>query len=158
MLTLAFGAWQDAMFLGILVANSGIGIAQELRAKRTLDRLAALVAPQATVVRSETPFVPPRHYRKGRGEFTQWLASEVHREATNQNVPLPVRVTPMRCLERSGREIRWIEFRRNRKDDLPRLGYGFELEFADPVDGPIALGYGCHFGLGLFVPVGGVQG
>ncbi len=114
--------------------------------------------PQATVVRSETPFVPPRHYRKGRGEFTQWLASEVHREATNQNVPLPVRVTPMRCLERSGREIRWIEFRRNRKDDLPRLGYGFELEFADPVDGPIALGYGCHFGLGLFVPVGGVQG
>jgi P-type E1-E2 ATPase len=49
--TLAFGAWQDALFLGILVANSGIGIAQELRAKRALDRLAALVAPTARVVR-----------------------------------------------------------------------------------------------------------
>jgi len=43
--TLAFGQWQDALFLGILVGNSAIGIAQELRAKRALDRLAALVAP-----------------------------------------------------------------------------------------------------------------
>ncbi len=50
-LTLAFGDWRDALFLFILVANSGIGIAQELRAKRALDRLAALVAPTATVVR-----------------------------------------------------------------------------------------------------------
>jgi P-type E1-E2 ATPase len=50
-LTLAFGAWQDALFLAILVANSGIGIAQEVRAKQALDRLAALVAPTALVVR-----------------------------------------------------------------------------------------------------------
>ena len=49
--TLAFGQWQDALFLGILVANSGIGIFQEVRAKNALDRLAALVAPTATVVR-----------------------------------------------------------------------------------------------------------
>ena len=50
-LTLAFGDWRDALFLGILVANSGIGIVQEVRAKRALDRLAALVAPAANVVR-----------------------------------------------------------------------------------------------------------
>jgi cation-transporting P-type ATPase E len=49
--TLAFGDWRDALFLFILLANSAIGIAQELRAKRALDRLAALVAPTATVVR-----------------------------------------------------------------------------------------------------------
>jgi cation-transporting ATPase E len=49
--TLAFGEWQDALFLAILIANSGIGIAQEVRAKRALDRLAALVAPSANVVR-----------------------------------------------------------------------------------------------------------
>ena len=49
--TLAFGAWQDALFLAILVGNSAIGIAQEIRAKRALDRLAALVAPTARVVR-----------------------------------------------------------------------------------------------------------
>ena len=50
-LTLAFGDWRDALFLGILVANTTIGIVQEVRAKRALDRLAALVAPRATVVR-----------------------------------------------------------------------------------------------------------
>jgi cation-transporting P-type ATPase E len=50
-LTLGFGDWRDALFLFILLANSAIGIGQELRAKRALDRLAALVAPTATVVR-----------------------------------------------------------------------------------------------------------
>ena len=50
-LTLVFADWRDALFLFILVANSGIGIAQEVRAKRALDRLAALVAPVAVVVR-----------------------------------------------------------------------------------------------------------
>src|SRR5829696_9372710 len=50
-LTLAFADWRDALFLFILVANSAIGIVQELRAKRSLDRLAALVAPVARVVR-----------------------------------------------------------------------------------------------------------
>jgi cation-transporting ATPase E len=51
LVTLAFGAWQDALFLAILVGNSAIGIGQEIRAKRALDRLAALVAPSARVVR-----------------------------------------------------------------------------------------------------------
>jgi P-type E1-E2 ATPase len=53
-LTLVFGEWQDALFLGILVANSGIGILQEVRAKRALDDLSALVEPHATVVRDGT--------------------------------------------------------------------------------------------------------
>jgi len=50
-LTLWVADWRDALFLGIIVANSSIGIAQELRAKRKLDELAALVAPHAKVVR-----------------------------------------------------------------------------------------------------------
>jgi cation-transporting ATPase E/undecaprenyl-diphosphatase len=54
-LTLIFGDWRDALFLGILVANTGIGIVQEVRAKRALDRLAMLVAPEGTVVRDGTP-------------------------------------------------------------------------------------------------------
>ena len=53
-LTLAFGQWQDALFLGVLVGNAGIGTVQEIRAKRALDRLTALVAPHATVVRDGT--------------------------------------------------------------------------------------------------------
>jgi P-type E1-E2 ATPase len=50
-LTLTFGDWRDALFLGILVSNTAIGIVQEARAKRALDSLAALVAPSATVLR-----------------------------------------------------------------------------------------------------------
>jgi len=57
--TLAFGEWQDALFLGVLVSNTGIGIVQEVRAKRALDRLSELVAPQATVVREGTPRALP---------------------------------------------------------------------------------------------------
>lgn len=45
------GSLVDALFGGIAVLNSAIGIFQELRAKRTLDRLAILHAPVAHVVR-----------------------------------------------------------------------------------------------------------
>src|SRR5690606_19710599 len=53
--TIAFGNPKDALFLGILVANTTIGVFQEVRAKRALDGLAALVAPKATVVRDGEP-------------------------------------------------------------------------------------------------------
>jgi P-type E1-E2 ATPase len=53
--TLAFGDWRDALFLGIIVANSGIGITQEVRAKRALDRISLLISPNATVVRGGAP-------------------------------------------------------------------------------------------------------
>jgi cation-transporting P-type ATPase E len=50
-LVIAFGDARDALFLGVVVANSAIGIFQEVRAKRALDALAALVEPTASVVR-----------------------------------------------------------------------------------------------------------
>jgi hypothetical protein len=59
----------------------------------------------------------------------------------------PVKITP---LEKSTGLFEWIEFRRNRKDDAPQPGYGFQIEFAEPVAAPFSLGYGCHFGLGQF--------
>src|SRR5580704_15158411 len=43
---LALGDPQDSLFGIVLVSNAVIGIAQELRAKRTLDRLAVLSAPR----------------------------------------------------------------------------------------------------------------
>ena len=47
----AAGRPADGLFLGVLIANTGLGITQELRAKRALDRAALLVAPHARVVR-----------------------------------------------------------------------------------------------------------
>ena len=56
---LIVGPIQDALFGFVLIANAGIGIYQEVRAKRTLDSLAVLTAPLARVVRegevSEVP-------------------------------------------------------------------------------------------------------
>src|SRR5437899_3488975 len=52
---LVAGQPQDALFGIVLVTNALIGIAQELRAKRTLDRLAVLTAPRVRVIRDGAP-------------------------------------------------------------------------------------------------------
>ncbi|MEG1633461.1 MAG: cation-translocating P-type ATPase [Oscillospiraceae bacterium] len=52
---LAVGSWQNALFLGVVFANIAIGIVQELRSKRTLDKLTLITAPKATAVRDGKP-------------------------------------------------------------------------------------------------------
>ncbi len=49
------GPPQDALFGVVLTSNVAIGIFQEVRTKRTLDRLAILTAPSARVVRDGSP-------------------------------------------------------------------------------------------------------
>ena len=115
----------------------------------TLGELCAPVTKLASV----TPFVPPRHYRRGRGPWLEWLFEQLRREASNHGLPLPCEIKLLPALSTRKRQFRWVEFRRNRKDDEIRPGYGFELTFLQPVAGPIALGYGAHFGLGHFVPL-----
>ena len=102
--------------------------------------------------RNGTPFVPTHHYRKGRGDFAEWLRSEVRREARNHGLPEPVGVQPIAKLRTRAREYRWLEFRRTRKGEDRNLGFGFEIEFTEPVVGPFSLGREAHFGLGLFIP------
>src|SRR6266540_3719793 len=48
---LVVGPLQDALFGVVLVSNALVGIVQEVRAKRTLERLALINAPRATVLR-----------------------------------------------------------------------------------------------------------
>jgi magnesium-transporting ATPase (P-type) len=58
-LTLTVGDPKDALFGGVIIANSAIGIVQEIRAKRVLDRLAVLGAPRARRLRDgEVELVP----------------------------------------------------------------------------------------------------
>ena len=56
---LAAGRPADGLFGLVLVANTGIGILQDVRAKRALDRLALLVAPHARAVRDATERTVP---------------------------------------------------------------------------------------------------
>lgn len=72
---LVVGPIQDAVFGVVMVLNSAIGIIQELRAKRSLDRLALVSAPGVAVVRGGRTVVVPPHevvlgdlMRVGRGD------------------------------------------------------------------------------------------
>ncbi|MEW6059766.1 MAG: type I-U CRISPR-associated protein Csb2 [Actinomycetota bacterium] len=101
--------------------------------------------------RSHTPFVLIRHPKvRGTTSAGKRLVDspehQVRLELVRRGFPEPVAVRPLRS-------ARWLEFRRHRRGH-ESLGwaYGFELEFDAEVEGPIALGYGCHFGLGLFLP------
>lgn len=44
-------AWRDMLFLPIIIANTCIGIIQEVHSKRVLDKLSILNAPRAVVIR-----------------------------------------------------------------------------------------------------------
>ncbi len=137
--------------------------------RRVHVRLEALGGPQLlageltgpeTRWRSLTPFITSRNIndatkRRLKDDDDPWLSfltQEVRREASLRGLgPVEVRLR----LAAPGRS--WLSFRRHRafkpeKLALSPRGAGFDLIFAEPVQGPIALGAQCHFGLGLFVP------
>lgn len=45
------GAWRDMLFLGVIIANTAIGIIQEIHSKKVLDNLSILNAPKTKVIR-----------------------------------------------------------------------------------------------------------
>lgn len=117
---------------------------------------------------SRTPFVPTRHPKAtsaGRG-VPKIDASglqigspehELRRLLKLAGFTEPVEVEPISSTDLAGHETRWLSFRRERtvgkgSRAASGTGYGFRIVFPEPVAGPIALGYGAHFGLGLFVP------
>ena len=63
------------------------------------------------------------------------------------------------------RALQYHRFRsrgRERAEDAVRIGsdpHGalLRVHFPEPVSGPVALGYGCHFGLGLFTATDSLQ-
>jgi cation-transporting ATPase E len=60
-LLLALGEWRDALFGFSALTNAAVGVVQEYRAKRALDRLALLSAAGATVVRDGVEVQIDRH-------------------------------------------------------------------------------------------------
>jgi CRISPR-associated protein Csb2 len=109
--------------------------------------------------RSVTPFSLPRFANRGAGKPPRprdLPEAQLLRELRNRNLPEPIKITRIDAYETDQRPpIRWLEFhtRQLRKDTQGNGLAGFEIEFAEPARGPIALGFACHFGLGLFLPV-----
>lgn len=111
---------------------------------------------------SVTPFVLTRHpkLRNNVGGYGQskYLVDgpvdQLRLELSRRDLPEPQQIKfidmcllPKLC-------INWKEFCMRRGSGggsgIP-VGYGFQLVFEEPISGPLALGYGCHFGLGQFV-------
>lgn len=97
-----------------------------------------------------------------RGEFKRrsWLAP--HLEHLESIEPILVQKTDSHAISTAegaligGHRTPWRNFRRERQSGAgvrgTAQGYAIRLQFNAPVSGPIAIGYGCHFGLGLFYP------
>lgn len=106
--------------------------------------------------RSVTPFVLPRHLKRRRDTPEDQLV----RELFLRGLPSPRSIKPtagaaLMDKRAAGAALtRWIEFDLRRKGRWPTTAFGgFEVEFAAPVQGPILLGFGSHYGLGAFEAV-----
>lgn len=112
------------------------------------------------VWRSLTPFVSTRHPKPRKfdaaGRIVGSPAHDLCRLLREQGFPEPVSVEELEGTRISGHQTRWLEFRTMRYDGegtrSTNRGCGFRIEFPSEVAGPIAVGYGAHFGLGVFVP------
>ena len=131
----------------------GIGQPQDYGGFLSRDGQAPALA-QSRIWRSVTPYLLTRHPKKnGKDSPT----SQVARDLLRRGFPTPEHIEPLDHTKINGKKVRWLEFRRFRNGGGGQFadprGFGFEIVFAEPVRGPIALGYGCHFGLGQFVAV-----
>jgi len=107
--------------------------------------------------RSVTPFSLPRFPNRGGGKPPRprdLPEGQLIRELNNRGLPEPVSIKRIDGYQVEGRPlVRWLEFHTTTYNGTKGNGLaGFEIEFAEPVRGPIALGFACHFGLGLFLP------
>ncbi len=113
----------------------------------------------SSVWRSSTPFSMPRFATSGHGRKVRDRdvpEAQLRRELRLRGYPEPVRVEPIGGHEtRDGRTLTWSEFVVERRNGTHGFGIaGFEIHFPHAVTGPIALGFGCHFGLGVLVASG----
>jgi len=89
------------------------------------------------------------------GSWKDGPADQARLALERRGLPEPAQIEPLDHTAAAGRQLRWLQFARERREGqqapVTLRGYGFRLVFAEPVTGPIALGYACHFGLGQFV-------
>jgi len=101
---------------------------------------------------SITPYLHPWHIKK-----SFCITDQIRRECKLRGLPEITGLKSVPTINVGGRNRLPIDFRRFRlsKRNLiqpDRQGSFWEITFAIPVSGPLALGFACHFGLGLFQP------
>jgi CRISPR-associated protein Csb2 len=142
----------------------GVGMPKDF-AGLDLSRDQCPLFAEASEWRSLTPFIPTRHpkvHRDGRPKLDEHglqVSSPEHdlrRLIREAGLPEPIQVRRLPMGLAGKMPVRWLAFQRERRHGdgsrAGQMGYGFHLTFPHPVTGPVALGYGSHFGLGLFGP------
>ena len=118
--------------------------------QRNNEEAALRINHSAKVWTSHTPFVPTRHPKTVRGEQVDGIRDQIICACEQLVGQRPISVEPF------GAPAKWARYRRQRKNGGGRkgvdMGVGARIEFAEVVTGPLAIGYGAHFGLGLFLP------
>jgi CRISPR-associated protein Csb2 len=132
------------------LALAGHGDLEALRALpaplgRNIERILGASSGSYTWV-SATPFVPPR-FLKPQGSNS--MEGQIAAELASRGLPPFQRVE---ILHPESIAFRHFVRSRKRGGTPPPLdvGYALRLAFAEPIAGPVALGYASHFGLGLF--------
>lgn len=114
---------------------------------------------KSKIWRSATPFSLPNFPNRGGGKPPRpkdLPEGQLLKELKSRGLPELIRIERIGGYATGKRpEMRWLEFYDERKNMRGKGLYGFEIEFAEEVEGAIAVGFGSHFGLGLFLPVRG---
>ena len=102
---------------------------------------------------SVTPYLHPWHIKK---KFD--IGDQIERECRERDLPRPAQIDYLETIQvgkqQPRRPIHFHRFRSKRGLMQPdRRGSFLRVTFDEPLIGPLALGFGCHFGLGLFKPV-----
>lgn len=129
------------------------------RLRRGMDRGRTAQLGTARVWESRTPFVPPRHIKRGASGVRDAPHEQVARLLAQYGHP-QARIEPLcadEALQWRSSSVSWQQFQRRRALGRGSRGsdeaLGFRLTFDRPVTGPLALGYAAHQGLGQFVAV-----
>ncbi len=116
----------------------------------------------SAVWESLTPFYPTRHMKNSKNTVSSLVnhyQDEVRKHLAYSGHPAPLKITVLsdRGIRLHGHLVPFNKFNTRRKVAGQRRvrmpAAAVRIEFEKPVRGPIALGYGCHFGLGAFIPV-----
>ncbi len=148
--------WTKGSDRDIFVTCAGFGELDEFRSRLQTKRgkeIGLFPSRKSAIWTSCTPYIPPRHLKPKNARYT--LEDDIKRELAARGLPMPTVIEVLNTPDQDHRDklikIKLLNFVRTRRKDKDREqpAFGLRLTFAEPIAGPIAIGYGSHFGLGL---------
>ena len=151
--------------LDIHLSLLGIGRPEDFGGTDMERGRCSLLAKSRTWI-SRLPFVPTRHPKVTRAGTAKLDAAglqidspehELRRLLKLGGFPVPAMVEQVPCTQLGEKKVFWSNFQSERNDSSrgikasSRKTYGFRIHFPEPVQGPLAVGYAAHFGMGSFV-------